>query len=78
MGSGQQLIAPLCLGYRLGSACIVAEQLKSLAEPDDVAIAISGSGNLENVLKAIDVVGEKGLITIGKEGFDGGHSSHPG
>ena len=68
--SNQSLFSALANDW--GYACIFAEQLESLAEPGDVAIAISGSGNSENVLKAIDVAGEKGLTTIGIVGFDGG------
>jgi len=49
-----------------------AEQLEGLAEPGDIAIAISGSGNSENVLNAAAVARAKGVITVGLTGFDGG------
>jgi len=68
--NSQSLFSALANDWRY--ACIFAEQLESLAEPGDVAIALSGSGNSENVLKAIDVATEKGLTTIGTVGFDGG------
>ena len=51
---------------------IFAEPLVSLAEPGDVAIAISGSGNSSNVLRAMDAAKEIGLVRIGLTGFDGG------
>jgi len=51
---------------------VFVEQLDSLARPGDVAIGISGSGNSENVLRAIDLARERGLTTIGFTGFDGG------
>src|ERR1700709_1910625 len=34
--------------------CIFVEQLKNFAEPNDVLIAISGSGNSPNVVKAVE------------------------
>lgn len=51
---------------------IFAEQLDSLLEPGDVVIAISGSGNSPNVIKAVEKANEMGAITIGWSGFDGG------
>ncbi len=51
---------------------IFAEQLDSLLEPNDVVIAISGSGNSPNVLRAVEKANEMGAITIGWSGFDGG------
>jgi D-sedoheptulose 7-phosphate isomerase len=55
-----------------GYDCVFAEPLASLAEHGDVAIAISGSGNSANVLKAMDVAGQLGLTTIGLTGGSGG------
>ena len=55
-----------------GYTSVFAEQLESLAEPGDVAVAISGSGNSENVIRAVDLARAKGLTTIGILGFDGG------
>ncbi len=51
---------------------IFVEQLKNFLDPGDVVIGISGSGNSENVLKAIEYANEHGAITIGWSGFDGG------
>lgn len=51
---------------------IFSEQLANFAAPDDVAFAISGSGNSPNVLKALDVAKQAGLITTGMSGFAGG------
>ena len=49
-----------------------AEQLKNLASPGDLLIAISGSGNSPNVLRAVDWANRNGLKTFGCTGFDGG------
>jgi D-sedoheptulose 7-phosphate isomerase len=52
--------------------CVFAEQLKNFAQPGDVVIAISGSGNSPNVLRAIEYAGSIGCRTIGLTGRDGG------
>ena len=49
-----------------------AEQLRNLVEAGDVVIAISGSGNSPNVLRAVKVAREAGARTIGLTGFSGG------
>lgn len=51
---------------------IFAEQLDSMLEPGDVVIAISGSGNSPNVLKAVEKANQMGAVTIGWSGFSGG------
>ena len=51
---------------------IFVQQLMTLAQPGDLAVAISGSGNSENVLLAIDWANRHGLSTYGLTGFDGG------
>jgi D-sedoheptulose 7-phosphate isomerase len=48
------------------------EQLKNFAQPGDVVIAISGSGNSPNVLRVIEYANAHGLKTIGFTGRDGG------
>jgi D-sedoheptulose 7-phosphate isomerase len=49
-----------------------AAQLRSLLEPGDVLIAISGSGNSPNVLRAVEAARKAGAITVGFSGFAGG------
>ena len=51
---------------------IFIEQLRNYFSPGDVVIGISGSGNSNNVLKAIKYANENGGITIGLCGFNGG------
>jgi len=48
------------------------EQLKNILEPNDLVIAISGSGNSENVIRAVDYANQNGAVTLGLSGFDGG------
>lgn len=51
---------------------IFVEQLRTLAEPGDVLVAFSGSGNSPNVIKAVDWANASGLHTIGITGRPGG------
>jgi D-sedoheptulose 7-phosphate isomerase len=51
---------------------IFAEQLANFAKGNDVAFAISASGNSPNVLKALSFAARAGLTTIGLTGFSGG------
>ena len=51
---------------------IFVEQLKNLASPDDVLIAISGSGNSPNILNAVEWANMHRLRTWGVTGYDGG------
>lgn len=51
---------------------VFAEQLKNLASPGDLLIAISGSGNSPNILRAVDWANRNGLKTFGCTGFSGG------
>jgi len=62
----------LALANDEGYETIFEQQLRNLAEPDDVAIGISGSGNSPNVINAIEYANRNGLITVGMTGFDGG------
>jgi D-sedoheptulose 7-phosphate isomerase len=59
-------------GNDFGYDVVFAEPLASLAQPGDVAIAISSSGNSPNVLLAMDRAAEMGLTTIGITGYQGG------
>lgn len=56
----------------VGYECVFAEQLKNFAQPGDVFMAISGSGNSPNVLCAMEYANSIGCNTIALTGRDGG------
>jgi len=56
----------------VGYDCVFVEQLKNFAEPGDVVLAISGSGNSPNVLRALEYGNERGCFTIALSGRNGG------
>ena len=51
---------------------VFSEQLRNFVQPEDVAFAISGSGNSKNVLNALHVARQAGATTLGISGFQGG------
>jgi D-sedoheptulose 7-phosphate isomerase len=51
---------------------VFSEQLKNILQPGDLVIAISGSGNSENVIRAVDYANDNGAVTLGLCGYDGG------
>ena len=50
----------------------LAEQVINFVEPGDVLVAISGSGNSPNVLRAVEAAHAHGAVTVGMTGFSGG------
>jgi D-sedoheptulose 7-phosphate isomerase len=62
----------LAWGNDEGFERVFIEQLKNLAGPGDLLIAISGSGNSPNVLRAVEWANGHGLKTFGCTGFSGG------
>jgi GAF domain-containing protein len=51
---------------------VFSQQLSNLLQTGDVVIAISGSGNSKNVIRAIEQAKECGAITVGLTGMGGG------
>jgi len=51
---------------------VFVEQLKNFAQPGDLVLAVSGSGNSPNVLRAIEFANSMGCRTIALTGRDGG------
>ncbi len=52
--------------------CVFVEQMKNFAEPGDILLAISSSGNSPNVLCAVEYANSLGCRTIALTGRDGG------
>ena len=62
----------LAWGNDEGFDRVFVEQLKNLAGPGDLLIAISGSGNSPNVLRAVEWANRHAVTTFGCTGFTGG------
>lgn len=51
---------------------VFVQQLENRLKPEDVIVAISGSGNSENVIKAVEYAKRQGCKIIGMTGYEGG------
>lgn len=60
------------IGNDFGFEFIFSRQVEALAKKGDVLLAISTSGNSQNIIKAIDTAKSKGCKIIGLSGRDGG------
>ena len=56
----------------VGYDCVFVEQLRNFAQPNDVVMALSGSGNSANVVHALEYANSIGCRTIALSGRDGG------
>jgi D-sedoheptulose 7-phosphate isomerase len=61
-----------CVGNDYGYAHVFSRYLEAIGNKGDVLLAISTSGNSENVLNAIEVARNKGMHIVGLTGKDGG------
>ena len=61
-----------CVANDYGYDFVFSRFLESVGQAGDVLLAISTSGNSNNVLKAIETAKEKGMKVIGLTGKDGG------
>lgn len=70
-----------CLANDEGYASIFVNQLAVLAEPGDIAIALSGSGNSANIVAALEHCNRTGIETYAILGYSGGKAktlaNHP-
>ncbi|MGY8770341.1 MAG: SIS domain-containing protein [Pirellulales bacterium] len=62
----------MAVGNDIGYDQIFLQQLMNYGGEGDLAIGISGSGNSDNVLLAIDWANRHGLKTLGLTGYSGG------
>lgn len=61
-----------CLANDLGYDRIYSEQIRIKANPGDILIVLSGSGNSANVVNAIEAANAKGMKTFAILGYSGG------
>ena len=61
-----------CWGNDYEFETIFQRQVESMVRAGDVLVAISTSGNSPNVLRAVEAARERGAVTVGLTGKDGG------
>jgi D-sedoheptulose 7-phosphate isomerase len=60
-----------CIGNDFGFSDIFSRQVEALGKEGDVFVALSTSGNSENILKAVDSARANGMTVIGFTGTTG-------
>lgn len=63
-----------CLANDTGYENIYSHQLETKGRKGDILIALSGSGNSPNIVKALEVANNLGVYTFAILAFDGGKS----
>ena len=76
MGLGDNVPWLTALANDEGVDRIFAGQLENFAQRGDILVVISASGRSQNLVKAVELARERGLVTIGLLGFDGGVLKH--
>lgn len=61
-----------CTANDFGYTDIFSRQVEAYGRQGDILVAISTSGNSDNILKAVEAAKKLGMITIGMAGKDGG------
>lgn len=65
-----------CVSNDYGYEFVFSRFVEGLGQQGDVLLAISTSGNSQNVINAINAAKEKGMKVIGLTGNDGGKMAH--
>ena len=72
MALSEQIATMTAYSNDVGYESVFVEPLKNFARPGDIAMAISGSGNSENVVRAIEYANSIDCYTVGLSGMSGG------
>jgi D-sedoheptulose 7-phosphate isomerase len=67
------VITALC--NDIGVDVVFARQIAAFGGQQDIAVALSTSGNSENLLRGLDEAARRGMLTVGIAGYDGGKMS---
>jgi D-sedoheptulose 7-phosphate isomerase len=70
LANDTSVVTALC--NDVGVDVVFARQLAAFGSRDDIAVGLSTSGNSDNLLRAFDEAGRRGMLTIGLAGYDGG------
>jgi D-sedoheptulose 7-phosphate isomerase len=80
--SGRDYMRVMCLSDNVswltalandeGYERVFSGQLENFAGPGDLLVVLSASGNSPNLLRAVELAQERGVVTVALLGFDGG------
>src|SRR5450756_808926 len=65
------------LGNDVGFDLVFSRQIIAYASPHDIAVAFSTSGNSRDLMTALREARDRGLLTVGFAGYDGGEMASP-
>lgn len=81
-GDGMRALPSFCLSNDtavvtalcndIGVEVVFARQVAAFGRPADIAVALSTSGNSENLLRGLAEAGQRGMLTVGIAGYQGG------
>ena len=81
-GDGMRALPSFCLSNDtavvtalcndIGVEVVFARQVAAFGRPADIAVALSTSGNSENLLRGLAEAGRRGMLTVGIAGYEGG------
>ena len=81
-GNGMRALPSFCLSNDtavvtalcndIGVDVVFSRQVAAFGRPADIAVALSTSGNSENLLRGLTEAGRRGMLTIGIAGYQGG------
>jgi D-sedoheptulose 7-phosphate isomerase len=66
------------LANDIGYDVVFARQVAAWGRPGDIAVGLSTSGGSANVLRAFEQARERGMVTVGFAGYDGGRMAQAG
>jgi D-sedoheptulose 7-phosphate isomerase len=70
LANDTSVVTALC--NDIGVDVVFARQLAAFGRAGDIAVGLSTSGNSDNLLRAFDEAGRRGMLTIGLAGYEGG------
>ena len=81
-GDGRRALPSFCLSNDIavvtalcndiGVDVVFSRQVAAFGRPADIAVALSTSGNSENLLRGLAEAGRRGMLTVGIAGYEGG------
>jgi D-sedoheptulose 7-phosphate isomerase len=70
LANDTSVVTALC--NDVGVDVVFARQIAAFGGRKDIAVGLSTSGNSDNLLRAFDEAGRRGMLTIGLAGYEGG------
>jgi D-sedoheptulose 7-phosphate isomerase len=70
LANDTSVVTALC--NDIGAEVVFARQLAAFGRREDIAVGLSTSGNSENLLRAFAEASQRGMLSVGLAGYEGG------